>query len=434
MNATFDLRVLLSRLAAVAAVCASLSGCGGVEVEIGGGVSAPPPSSGGGGGGNVEGAPRALMAAGTRHTCAVDSAHTVWCWGANDLGQLGNGTRLDSEQPVQVPGLQGVTAITAGGDHSCALQDGGGILCWGAGQLGQLGQGRFADSLEPVAVEGLTTAALSVAAGRTHTCAATDDGKVRCWGSNASGQLSRPTTGADAVASSRLPLLIPGLAGDAAVLGAGWDHTCAARVQGAPRCWGANAQGQLGNGTASATGTALNVQGMSGNVVALAGGSTHSCAILDTGAMFCWGSNTLGELGTGTASADPSLIAVQTTSLTGRDFTALSLGDKFSCALAPQRIQQLGTAVCWGQNTNGELGQDSLGAGDDVGLATSATPLEVRTLALFDFVAIGSGDNHTCAIDGTDRIRCWGVNADGQLGNGLSSAKEDVPARVIGFL
>lgn len=420
----------------MAAVCASLVACGGVSVEVGGGstdggIPAPPPASGGG---NVDGAPPAIMAAGTRHTCVVDSARTVWCWGANNLGQLGNGTRVDSARPVQVPGLQDVLAITAGGDHSCALQDGGAILCWGAGDLGQLGQGRFADSLEPVAVQGLTTAAVSVAAGRTHTCAVTDDGKVRCWGSNASGQLSRPTTGVDAVASSRLPLLIPGLAGTMVVLGAGRDHTCAARTQGTPRCWGANAQGQLGNGTAGAVATALDVQGISGSVVALAGGAMHSCAILDTGAMFCWGSNTLGELGTGTASADPSLVAVQATSLTGRDYVALSLGDKFSCAVAPLRVQQLGTAVCWGQNTNGELGQDSLGAGDDVGLAGSNTPLAVRTLNLFDFIAIGSGDNHTCAIDGTDRIRCWGVNADGQLGNGIPSAKEDVPTRVIDFL
>ena len=93
-------------------------------------------------------------------------------------------------------------------------------------------------------------------------------------------------------------------------------------------------------------------------MVALAGGSTHSCAILDSGSMFCWGSNTVGELGTGTASTTPSLIAVQATSLTGRDYTALSLGDKFSCALAPLRVQQVGTAECWGQNTHGELGQD----------------------------------------------------------------------------
>ncbi len=433
MTATSELRVLLSRLAALAAatsICAALGGCG-VGYEVGGGstdggVAAPPPSSGGGS--TVDGAPPALLAAGSRHSCVVDSAHTVWCWGANNLGQLGNGTRVDSAKPLQVPGLQNVTAITAGGDHSCALLDDGSIQCWGAGELGQLGQGRFADSLEPVAVQGLTTAAVSVAAGRTHTCAITDDGKVRCWGSNGSGQLSRPTTGVDAVASSRLPLLIPGLAGTAAVLGAGWDHTCAARVQGTPRCWGANAQGQLGNGAASAVGTALDVQGLSGSVVALAGGSTHSCAILDTGSMFCWGSNTVGELGTGTASATPSVVAVQATSLTGRDYTALSLGDKFSCALAPLRVQQLGTAECWGQNTHGELGQDP------AAVATSAAPLEVRTLNLVDFVAITSGDNHTCAIDGNDRIRCWGVNAEGQLGNGIPSAQEDVPARVIGFL
>jgi alpha-tubulin suppressor-like RCC1 family protein len=435
MNTTLDLRALLSRLAAMVAVCASLCACGGVSVEVGGGggIPAPPPPSGGGGG-SVDGAPPAIIAAGTRHTCVVDRARTVSCWGANDLGQLGNGTRVDSARPVQVPGLQNVLALTAGGDHSCALQDGGNILCWGAGELGQLGQGRFADSLEPVAVQGLEAAAVGVAAGRTHTCAVTDDGKVRCWGSNASGQLSRPVAGADAVASSRLPLLIPGLAGNAAVLGAGLDHTCVARTQGAPRCWGANAQGQLGNGTAGAVGTALDVQGISGNVVALAGGATHSCAILDTGAMFCWGSNAQGELGNGTASADPSLVAVQATSLTGRDYTALSLGDQFSCAVAPLRVQRLGTAVCWGRNTDGELGQDSLGAGDDAGLAGSSTPLPVRTLNLFDFIAIGSGDGHTCAIDGTDRIRCWGVNADGQLGSGVISAKEDVPTRVVGFL
>jgi len=432
MNAILDLRGLLSRLATLTAVCAALSACGGVGVEVGGGggVLGPPPSSGGG----INAAPPAIMAAGTRHSCVVDSAHTVWCWGANDLGQLGNGTRANSARPVQVPGLQNVLAITAGGDHSCALQDGGGVLCWGAGELGQLGQGRFGDSLVPVSVQGLTAGVVSVAAGRTHTCAVTDDSKVLCWGSNASGQLSRPVTGADAVASSRLPLLIPGLGGNAVGLGAGRDHTCVVRAQGAPRCWGANAQGQLGNGTAGAVGTALDVQGVSRGVVAVAGGATHSCAILDTGTMFCWGSNTQGELGNGTASADPSLVAVQATALTGREYTALSLGDKFSCAIAPQRIQQLGTAVCWGQNTNGELGQDSLGPGDTVGLAGSNTPLEVRTLNLINFIALGSGDNHTCAIDGNDVIRCWGVNADGQLGSGVTSPKEDLPTRVVGFL
>lgn len=427
MTATSELRVLLSRLAALAAVCAALGGCG-VGYEIGGGstdggVAGPPPA----GGGVVDGAPPALLAAGTRHSCTLDRARTVWCWGANNLGQLGNGTRQDNARPQQVPGLQNVKALAAGGDHSCALQEDGSIQCWGAGELGQLGQGRFGDSLVPVAVQGLDSAAVNVVAGRSHTCAIAEDGKVRCWGSNASGQLSRPTTGADAVVSSRLPLLIPGLGGSATVLGAGGDHTCAARVQGAPRCWGANAQGQLGNGSVGATGTALNVVGLRGTVVALAGGNTHSCAIVDTGDMFCWGSNAQGELGTGTASADPSPAAVPTTALTGRDYTALSLGDKFSCALAPLRVQQLGTAQCWGQNTRGELGQDP------TAVATSATPLAVRTLNLFDFVALGSGDGHTCAIDASDRIRCWGVNADGQLGNGIPSAQEDIPARVIGF-
>jgi hypothetical protein len=429
MSESFEAGAWLRRLAGVVISCGALAvlgGCGGAEAEIGGGggVVVPP-----GSGGAVEEPPFAFIAGGTSHTCVVDLNADVWCWGGNAQGQLGDGTRTASARPIQVEGIANVVAIAAGGDHSCALQNDGAIFCWGAGLQGQLGQGRLADSLEPVAVERLPGPAIGLAAGRTHTCALINDGSVRCWGSNAQGQLGRATSGAGSVQQSLVPLLIPGLPVGTVALGAGADHTCAARSVGAPRCWGANAQGQAGNGTTDAVSTVALVQGIPGNVnvLAVSGGVSHSCALTDDGDLFCWGSNGSGELGDGTVSAQPVTAAVKVQRNSDQVFTALGLGNQFSCALREQVIQKRGTAVCWGSNANGQLGQDI------AAVPGSSVPLDVRTITPFDFISGAAGENHSCVLDDSDVIRCWGVNVDGQLGNGIPSAREDIPARVIGF-
>lgn len=420
---------LALRAAAVALLGLGLGSCGG-GTETGGG-SGGGGGGGGGGSGDVGAAAPALIAGGTSHTCIVDLAGDVFCWGANDVGQLGNGGRAASARPVQVEGVAGVVAITAGGDHTCALQQDGALLCWGAGGQGQLGQGLFLDSLEPVAVERLPGTAVAVAAGRTHTCAVADNDLTYCWGSNANGQLGRATTGTGAVASTFVPLQVPGVPTGTVALAAGWEHTCAARAVGAPRCWGANAQGQAGNGTTDAVATAALVQGVPGTsrVLSLAGGASHSCALTDDGDLFCWGSNGSGELGNDTVSAQPATSAVLVEREPNNVFTSLSLGDRFSCATSELLSGRRGEAMCWGRNDNGQLGQDP------AALPVVTVPTDVRALnaATFDFIAIGSGENHTCAITDNDSLRCWGVNTDGQLGNGVPSAQEDIPVSPIGF-
>jgi alpha-tubulin suppressor-like RCC1 family protein len=424
-----SLSQLACRAAGAAMLALALSSCGGGSTNTGdggggGGIGVPP-----GSGGALDSATPALIAGGTSHTCAVDLAGDVWCWGANNVGQLGNGGVAASARPVQVPGVRGVVALTAGGDHTCVLQQDGTVLCWGAGQLGQLGHGRLTDSLVPAAVQRLPGPAIAVAAGRTHTCALIDDGSVRCWGSNASGQLGRPATGADGIANTFIPLLVPGVPVGNVALGAGWDHTCAARAVGAPRCWGANAQGQAGNGTTDAVSTAGLVQGVLGSasVLALAGGATHTCALTDDGDLFCWGSNGSGELGDGAPTATPVTSAVKVQLAANNLFVGMSLGDRFTCALSERVLTRQGRASCWGRNANGQLGQDAASVAD------SSLPLDVRTLTPFDFIAVGTGENHGCAITDDDTLRCWGVNAAGQLGNGRPSAQEDVPVGVIRF-
>jgi alpha-tubulin suppressor-like RCC1 family protein len=236
------------------------------------------------------------VAAGGFHTCAVTGAGGVECWGWNDGGQLGSAAGEKSLVPLPVKGLSsGVVALTAGLDHSCALTVAGGVKCWGANSLGELGNGTTTASVVPVDVTTLTSGVLAIAAGSQHTCALTTESTVMCWGWNGWGQL-----GSSGGPQSLVPFAVAGLPSGVVAITAGAAHTCALTAAGEVLCWGWNAWGQFGNGTTTGSPAPTAVLGLSGKAISIAAGGAFTCAVLASGGVDCWGYNATGQLGDGT--------------------------------------------------------------------------------------------------------------------------------------
>ncbi len=234
------------------------------------------------------------IAAGIYNTCALVSDSGVKCWGFNKEGQLGNGTTTDSSTPVDVTGLtSGVTAIALNGFYACALVSGGGVKCWGNDASGQLGDGKTTNSNTPVAVAGLASGVTAITAGISYACALVSGGGVKCWGSNASGQLGDGTT----VPHTAL-VDVAGLASGVKAIAAGGAHTCAIVSGGGVKCWGINSTGQLGNGTTNNSSTPVDVAGLASGVTAITAGQYHTCAIVAGGGMKCWGLTFMDSWGT----------------------------------------------------------------------------------------------------------------------------------------
>ncbi|WP_304350047.1 putative Ig domain-containing protein [Comamonas testosteroni] len=196
------------------------------------------------------------IAAGGFHSCAVTTAGAVKCWGYNSDGQLGDGTTTSQNTPVAVSGLGGgVASVTGGTSHTCAVTTAGAVKCWGNNGSGQLGDGTTTSQNTPVAVSGLGGGVASVTGGTYHSCAVTTAGAVKCWGYISDGQLGDATT-----TQRNTPVAVSGLGGGVASVTSGYSHTCAITTAGAVKCWGYNSDGQLGDGTAANRATPVNVK------------------------------------------------------------------------------------------------------------------------------------------------------------------------------
>jgi len=171
-------------------------------------------------------------------------AGAVRCWGANEFGALGDGTTGRELTAVNVSGLTtGVASIAAGARHSCSLDSAGVVKCWGENRAGQIGDGTTSNSIFPSDVVGLSSGISRIAAGGRHTCALTTGGSVKCWGADGAGQLGDGTT------TQRLtPVDVIGITGATAIT-VGVDHSCAILANGSARCWGYNIVGKVGDGT-----------------------------------------------------------------------------------------------------------------------------------------------------------------------------------------
>ena len=372
----------------------------------------------------TDGVTAVSITAGNYYTCAVLNTGAANCWGHNSYGRLGDGTTTDSPVPVPVDPFTDVTAtavsITAGNSHTCALLNTGAVNCWGENWAGQLGNGTTTDSSVPVPVGAFTggVTAVSITAGNQHTCALLNTGAVNCWGYNWAGQLGNGTT-----TDSSVPVAVAAFTGGvtAVSITAGNQHTCALLNTGAVNCWGYNWAGQLGDGTTTDRSVPVPVNAFTGGVtaVSITAGNFHTCALLNTGAVNCWGYNWAGQLGDGTTT-DRS-VPVPVNAFTG-GVTAVSItaGDFHTCALL-----NTGVVNCWGRNNNGQLGNGN----------TTASPVPVPVGAFTGgatAVSITAGGFHTCALLNTGVVNCWGNNGNGQLGNGTTT-KSLVPVPVGAF-
>jgi hypothetical protein len=233
----------------------------------------------------------AQLAAGGSHTCALGPTGAAFCWGLGLDGQLGNRANTGAAAPVAVIMPPGVTftALAAGGAHTCGLTAAGAAWCWGANQSGQLGSGSRDGSNAPVRVAA-SLGFSAIAAGLTHTCAvAASGGAIHCWGANTVGQLGTGTT----TSASRPEAVIGGLTFTTVV--AGDQHTCALEASGATYCWGAGRAGQLGNGQNADSPRPVLVTG--GHTFrTLSAGALHSCGTTAGGVTWCWGDDAAAQL------------------------------------------------------------------------------------------------------------------------------------------
>ena len=323
------------------------------------------------------------------HTCALLDDGTVHCWGFGANGRLGYGNTSNILAASAAPAVdlgpgRTATAITAGASHTCAILDNGSVRCWGNGVSGRLGYGNqtsIGDDETPAAAGpvdiGAGRTAVAISAGDFHTCVIRDDGSLLCWGFGSGGQLGYG--GTTDIGDNETP----GSAGAVPLGGrrvravsGGKGHTCAILDDGTARCWGFGADGRLGYGgtgnvTSAAAAPPINL-GPGRTASAIAAGEAHTCAILDNGAIRCWGFGGNGRLGTGS------------TDSVGND-PGETPGSVAPVDLGPGRVGR----------------------------------------------AISVGFSHTCALLDDASVRCWGFGGNGRLGYGNENSVGDTPARSV---
>jgi alpha-tubulin suppressor-like RCC1 family protein len=239
------------------------------------------------------------VAAGRYHSLALKADGTVWAWGLNSDGQLGDGSLATSRStPAQIVSLSGVVAIAAGSRHNLALLGNGNVMVWGANESGQLGDGSTTRRTTPVLAS--IGGVVAVAAGGAHSLAIKSNGTAWAWGANGFGQLGNGGT-----INSAAPVAIISLGSGVGLIAAGENHSLAVKSGGALFSWGSNLNGQLGDGSSLSRSIPFTMT-TPANVVAISGGGHHSAAINNRGELFVWGDNYFGQVGNKSGNFNPA--------------------------------------------------------------------------------------------------------------------------------
>jgi alpha-tubulin suppressor-like RCC1 family protein len=426
-------------------------------------AAAAEPSGGGSGG--------AFLDVGPAHACAVQQDRIVRCWGRGASGALGS-RAIDDR--LAAPGsaassvnLGAATQIAAGDLSTCAIVVGGAVRCWGQGASGQLGSRErdnrldgYADprtGTDEASIVPLGATAQQVSVGSGFACAIVDGGAVRCWGGGLAGRTGGGDTAQrlDGLAdgASDEPSTVP-LGGAAIAVAASELHACALLTGGAVRCWGSGGSGRLGSGAtddrldgtvggATQTDEASTVA-LGGAAVAIAAGSMHTCALMTTGDVRCWGLGTSGQIGNGNnyearldgAGEIPTTVPIKPVGTTAAQAAktanlkaiAITAGDAHTCA-----IVESGDVRCWGLGTSGQLGQGATDSRLDGSLTTPADAAtrvgggpDGRGPGLgAAAIAISAAGATTCATLSTQAVRCWGAGDGGRLGSSATDRRLD---------
>ena len=353
--------------------------------------------------------PTVDVVVGSAYTCAVLSDATLRCWGANDYGQIGMGTTSTRTVPYAVTLGQGTAQLAAGRSFFCARKADGSLWCWGDDPATLLADGSPVYQPNPVAVTTLGVSVTQVAAGDGDAaCAILAGSEVWCWGtiSNSAGVFDvRPA-----------PFQVTGLPASIVGLAVGWGHACARAGGGTLWCWGRNDEGQLGIGTDDFFLSApAQVSALGTDVTSVATSEAHTCARTGDGRLWCWGDNSWGQLGDGTTNS--STVPVAVTAL-GTGVVQASTGyASNTCAILDD-----GSAWCWGDNSDGQLGNGT----------TVASLVPARVSGLAPAVQISVSGSHTCAVTADGSLWCWGTSSAGQLGigSGGQSVRALTPVQV----